>query len=244
MCQVDLTKKKGMIVIGGGITGLSSALTWAINHDTRKEPVLLIEKEPKTGGYVTSFTRKGYLFDTCQMVPNISELLDYLGFEIDFKKFTGYYTRLFLVNPETEEVKKIELPSGLETFKEKLMKEYPNSSNQIAKFLDYSRAMYLELFDLKMEPRFLDILKIIFFCPKILKNSSKTFNEYFKQFGITEQEVIEIFDAFAAFSGLPGNKAAALITISAMNSLLDGAFRPTDGFIEFPKQMEKHYLEP
>ena len=60
-------KKYGLIVIGGGMTGLSTALTWALNHDTKKDPVLLIEKEPKTGGYVTSYEREGFLFDTCQM---------------------------------------------------------------------------------------------------------------------------------------------------------------------------------
>jgi protoporphyrinogen oxidase len=42
--------KYGLIVIGGGITGLSSALTWALYHDVKKEPVLIVEKEPKTGG--------------------------------------------------------------------------------------------------------------------------------------------------------------------------------------------------
>ena len=46
-------KKYGLIVIGGGMTGLSTALTWALNHDLKKDRVLLIEKEPKTGGYVT-----------------------------------------------------------------------------------------------------------------------------------------------------------------------------------------------
>ena len=68
--------KMGLIVIGGGITGLSSALTWAINHDTEQEPVLLIEKEPKTGGFVTSYERKGFLFDTCQKQSN------YVGAEL------------------------------------------------------------------------------------------------------------------------------------------------------------------
>ncbi|MHA1355220.1 MAG: NAD(P)-binding protein, partial [Candidatus Heimdallarchaeota archaeon] len=67
------TKKMGLIVIGGGISGLSAALTWALYHDVEKEPVLLIEKEPKTGGYVTSYERQGYQFDTCQMIPDISE---------------------------------------------------------------------------------------------------------------------------------------------------------------------------
>ena len=54
MRKVDETYKNGLIVIGGGITGLTSAVTWARFHDTEKEPVLIIEKEPKLGGFVTS----------------------------------------------------------------------------------------------------------------------------------------------------------------------------------------------
>ena len=70
-------RKYGMIVVGSGITGLSSGLTWAMNNDIKEEPVLIIEKEPKTGGYVTSYEREGYLFETCQTIPNISELLEF-----------------------------------------------------------------------------------------------------------------------------------------------------------------------
>ena len=242
MAQKIPEDKMGLVVIGGGISGLSAALTWALNHDTSKDPVLLIEKEPRTGGYVTSFERKGYLFDTCQMIPNISEILEYLQVDIEMKKFMGYYSRLFIVDPKTEKVKKIELPSGFRTFKKKLMTEYPKNAKEIEKFLDYSRAMYIELFKLKMEAGFVDIIKLLFTCPKIIKNSSKTFKDYFTQFNITEPDVIEIFDVFAAFSALPGDRAAALITISAMNSLLDGAFRPTEGFQQFPKKIEEKYL--
>ncbi|MHA1211559.1 MAG: NAD(P)-binding protein, partial [Candidatus Heimdallarchaeota archaeon] len=89
MTQKIPTEKMGLIVIGGGATGLSSALTWALHHDVKEEPVLLIEKEPKTGGYVTSYERKGYLFDTCQMINDISEILDFLGVEIELKQFMG-----------------------------------------------------------------------------------------------------------------------------------------------------------
>ncbi|NHJ31956.1 MAG: NAD(P)/FAD-dependent oxidoreductase, partial [Asgard group archaeon] len=93
------------------------------------------------------------------------------------------------------------------------------------------------------EAGFVDVLKLLVTCPKIIKNSSKTFKEYFKQFKITEPDVIEIFDVFAAFSALPGDRAAALITISAMNSLLDGAFRPKEGFQQFPQQIQNKYFE-
>jgi prolycopene isomerase len=101
--------------------------------------------------------------------------------------------------------------------------------------------MYLELFNLKLEPGLVDILKTLFKCPKIVRNSSKTFQEYFKKFGITEPEVHEIFNVFADFSALPAEQVAAVVPISAMNSLLDGAFRPKDGFIEFPKKIEQRY---
>ena len=235
--------KYGLIVVGGGMTGLSSALTWALNHDVKEEPVLLIEKEPKTGGYVTSYEREGFLFDTCQMIPNISDILSYLGIEIELKKFKGYYMRIFLVNPETDEVKVLELPSGVDTFKKQLMELYPNNAAEIEKFLDYSREMYLELFDLKLEPTAKEIMKTLKNCPKIVANSSKTFKKYFEKFNITEPDVIEIFNVFAEFSALPAEQVAAIVPISAMNSLLDGAFRPEDGFVEFSKKIEKKYQD-
>ncbi|MFX0012329.1 MAG: phytoene desaturase family protein, partial [Candidatus Hermodarchaeota archaeon] len=234
--------KYGMIVIGGGITGLSAGLTWAMYHDVKKEPVLIIEKNYKTGGYVTSYEREGFLFDTCQMIPNISELLEFFDIDIDLKEYKGYYTRIFLVDTKTKKVRTIDLPSGFERFKKDLMKKYPKNAAEIEHLLDYSRALYLELFKLKLEPTFIEILKMLATCPKIVKNSRKTFKEYFDQFNITEPDVIEIFTVFAEFSGLPANKVSAPVPISAMNSLLDGAFRPTGGFIEFPKKFEDKYL--
>ncbi|MFW9969067.1 MAG: phytoene desaturase family protein [Candidatus Odinarchaeota archaeon] len=231
-------KKYGLIVIGGGMTGLSTALTWTINHDVKKDPVLLIEKEPKTGGYVTSYEQDGFLFDTCQMIPNLSEILEYLGIEIDLKKFKGYYMRIFVVDTKTDEVTVLELPSGVDAFKKQLMEKYPNNANEIGKFLDYSRAMYLELFNLKIEPNVADIFKTLIKCPKIVKNASKTFKEYFEKFGIIEPDVIEIFNVFADFSGLPSEQVTAFVPLAAMNSLLDGAFRPKKGFIELPKTID------
>jgi phytoene dehydrogenase-like protein len=239
--MTQTVNKKGLIVIGGGITGLSTGLTWALNHDVKENPVLIIEKEPKTGGFVTSYEREGFLFDTCQMIPNLSDILGYLGIDLDLKRFKGYYMRIFLVDPETEEVKIIELPSGVESFKNWLIDKYPNNAEQIEKFLDYSRAMYLELFDLKVEMGIVDIFKALINCPKIVFNGTKTFYNYFSKFKITEPEVKEIFNVFAEFSALPSERVAAVVPISAMNSLLDGTFRPTKGFIELPKKIEERY---
>ncbi len=242
MNQEKSLKNYKLIVIGAGMAGLSAGITWAINNNLDTNPVLLIEKQPKTGGFVTSYEREGFVFDTCQMIPNISEILDYLGIEIELKKFKGYYMRILVVNPETNDVRILELPSGLDTFKKKLMDQYPNNASQIEKFLDYSREMYMELFNLKVEPNFIDILKLLFTCPKIVKNSSKTFKKYFNQFGITEPDVIEIFNVFADFSALPSEQVSAIVPISAMNSLLDGAYRTKTGFIDFSNKLQERYL--
>ena len=235
-------EKKSLIVIGAGATGLSAAITWALNHDTKTHPVLLIEKEPKVGGFVTSYEREGFVFDTCQMLPNISEILEYLGVEIELKKFKGYYMRIFVVNSETKEIKVLELPTGVVKFKQKLIETYPNNAEQITKFIDHARAMYLELFNLKVEPTFFEILKLLFTCPKIIKNASKTFQEYFEKFRITEPEVIEIFNVFADFSALPAEQVTALVPLAAMNSLLDGAYRTKLGFIDFSNKLQERFL--
>ncbi len=234
-------QEKSLIIIGGGISGLSAGITWALNHDVKEDPVLIIERNPKTGGFVTSYEREDFWFDTCQMLPNISDLLNFLGVEIELKRFKGYYMRIFNVNPETDKVNLLELPSGTENFKKYLMEKYPSNAPQIEKFLDYSREMYLELFKLKVEPKFVDILKVLFACPKILKNGSKTFSEYFNQFNISEPDVQEIFNVFAEFAALPSERVAAIVPISAMNSLLDGTFRTVGPFIEFTKALEDRY---
>lgn len=235
--------KKSLIIIGAGMAGLTAGITWALNKEVKDNPVLIVEKNEKSGGCVTSYEREGYVFDTCQMLPNMSEIFEYLGIDIELRKFKGYYMRTIIVDPDTGKSKILELPSGVENFKHMLMEAYPNNREQIRKFLDHARAMYLELFKLKVEPSIVEISKLLVTCPKIIKNASKTFKEYFDQFAITEPEVIEIFNVFAAFSGLPAEQVSSMVPISAMNSLLDGAFRTKIGFIDLVNKFEKRYFD-
>lgn len=236
-------KKYSLIVIGSGMTGLSSALTWAKNNNLKEKPVLLIEKNDKTGGYVTTYNRKGYNFDTCQIISNLNNIYQYFGVDINLKQFTGYYMRVFLIDPKTKAVKIINLPSGKDNFTKHLMKEYSDEAENIEKFMKYSDEMYNELFKLKYDPGFFDIMKMLFTTPKVISNASKSFGEYVDKFGIKNPELREIFKVFAALSGLPEYEVAALLPIGVLFSLLDGAYRPKDGFIELPKALEKRYTE-
>ncbi len=241
MDATDNRERWGLIIVGGGVTGLSTGITWALHRDVERHPVLIVEKQKKTGGYVTSYARRGFLFDTCQVIPNVSDLLSFLGVDIELREFTGDYVRLILVDPRTHARRIIALPSGFDAFKAYLADRYPDQAPAIRRFLDHSRAMYRELFRLKMEPRLHEIIGMLATCPKIVRNGHKTYREYYRQFDIDHPELAEIFDVFAAFSGLPSRSVSALVPVSAMNSLLDGAFRPKEGFIAFPKQLEARY---
>lgn len=237
------TEKVSLVVIGGGITGLSTALTWALNNNVNEKPVLLIEKEPVLGGYVTSFKREGFLFDIVQIIPDSSDVLDYFGINMELKKFEGYYARIFIADTKTHKTRVINVPSGFDEFREFLVKQYPHQTNQINRFFSYSGAMFDELLQLKVEPNFLELLKIIVKCPKIIANSNKTFRQYINKFKFTESDIMEILDVFAAFSGLSAERVAALLPVSAMIASLKGSYRPRNGFIEFPIQLKKRLIE-
>ncbi|MBN1759537.1 MAG: NAD(P)/FAD-dependent oxidoreductase [Chitinispirillaceae bacterium] len=238
----ELLQNYALIVIGGGITGLSTAIAWAKNNQTDTRPVLVIEKESAAGGYVTSFKREGYLFDTVQIIPDSSDVLDYLGISIDLVKFDGYYARLLLADPESGSTRSLFIPPGVEAFKTYLTDRYLDDRNAIGRFFSYSRALFDELCYLKVEPSLPDILKILLKCPKIIANSKKTFKRYLDRFNFRNGELLEIFDVFAAFSGLPTKRVAALLPVSAMMTSLDGSYRPPGGFIEFPHRMKQQLL--
>ncbi len=233
--------KYSLIIIGGGITGLSSAIAYAKNCDTSKNKVLLLEQQNVVGGMVTSFRRKGFLFDTSQLISDPKDLFEYLGINLNLKKFQNYFARIFLVKDGA--VKKICIPNGYENFRNMLINKYPEDIKAINNFFDYSKKMFDEIKYLKVEVSFFDIIKILIKCHRTVFTSRKTFNEYFNSFGFKNKEISEIFDVFAAFSGLPAERAVALMTTSAMNTSLDGTFRPEKGFIQFPHALKKRAIE-
>lgn len=236
-----ISDKYSLIIIGGGIVGLSSAITWSKNHDTAQYPVLLLEKQPIVGGMVTTFKRKGYAFDTAQLIPDPLELFKYFEIDCELKEFENYFARIFLVN--NNNTTEIRIPSGYDQFKEMLLERYPSQKIAIDKFFSYSKKMFEELQYLKLEPTVLDLFSLLLKCPKTVRNSNKTFLEYFEMFGFSDQELTAIFDVFAAFSGLPAERTVAMMTVAAMNTSLLGVWRPAKGFIHLPHAMKRKAID-
>ena len=74
-----------LIIIGGGMTGLSTGLAWQKVKGSAEAP-LILEQHRIVGGCVTSYARQGYHFDTTQFIPDISDLLAFYGIDFPLKK--------------------------------------------------------------------------------------------------------------------------------------------------------------
>jgi len=232
-----------LIVIGAGITGLSTGLAWQKVFEAHKNDVLILEKNPTVGGCVSSFARKGYIFDTTQIIPDVSEILKFFDIDIPLLKFENYYARLFLTNASTKATKIIPIPSSVEAFQKLLTERYPDDSKKIKRFFSYCLDMYNELNYLKTEPKWYQIPRILIKCPKIIANSGKTYKAFLGKFNFKNPELVQVLDIFSSFSGLSGNRCAALLTACAMVTTLRGSYRPAKGFIQFPIALKKKFLE-
>lgn len=220
--------KKALIIIGAGLTGLSAGIAWCLAGNPADHPVLVLEKEPSPGGYAASYQRRGFRIDTCQLLPDISQALNYLGVKPELAPFDRDFIRLFLASPAG--CKRIDLPCGLNAFRAQLTAYYPQEAARIGRFLSYTEKMFLELYRLKMEPGPTDVLKMLFTAPKTVLNASRTFDDLYKSFHFKNPEIKEIFNVFTGMNALPANRVHAMVPVSAMHCLLQGSFRPVHGF--------------
>lgn len=232
-------KKYGLVVIGGGMAGLGAALAWTRVRDVGREPVLVLEKESTVGGCVTSFARGGYRFDTVQVIPDVSDLLRFFGFDIALDRYEPNLARLILADPARRSCTAIPIAADRAAFERDLRARYPEDADRIAAFFSYGDGLLAELPHLKTEPSPLEGIGILVRCPRILAQSKKTYRQYLDAFGFTNPELLEVLDLFSSFSALSGDRCAALLTACAMMTTLRGGFRPHGGFIGFPAELRR-----
>ncbi len=227
-------KKYSLIVIGAGITGLSTALAWTKVYSIADKPVLILEKNAMPGGCVTTFAREGYRFDTTQIIPDVFDGLKFFKIDIPLLKFDNYYARLFVADTKETKSKIFIIPSTVKDFEQIIIEKYPEEKAKIKSFFNYCFQMHRELRYLKTEPKWYQLPKILIKCKKILANSNTTYQQFLDSFHFSNPEIIQILDIFSSFSGLSGNRCASLLTACAMVTTLNGSYRPSKGFVQFP----------
>jgi all-trans-retinol 13,14-reductase len=135
-----------VIVIGGGLGGLSCALHLA----KRGMHVLLLEKQPRVGGYCQSYVRGDYYFDVSQHVlsglgaaQGFARLLEHLQVldKLEIKARDPMFASVF---PERRYL----LPAGEEALSEYLKREFPAERAGIDRYFEIIRRMIAENFEL------------------------------------------------------------------------------------------------
>jgi phytoene dehydrogenase-like protein len=232
-------KQYDLIIIGSGLSGLSSGLMWQRNTDGKR--TLIVEKNTYPGGYSTAYEREGYVFETTQLFPDIIDILDYLGIDLDLKQYEGNFMRRLVV--DGERVEEYKIPAGAENFKKYLIAKFPNDAKKISSLMDYSVDMFKQVRKLKANATLKDKLKIPFQAPKVVANLNRTYSGLLDKFGITNPKLREVMETFTSFSGVPSDRASAIMATGAMLSSMTRCFRPYGYFDEFPAKMARLFQE-
>ena len=139
---------KNTLVIGSGITGLTSALLLA----KKGRQVTLVEKLPHIGGLLNRFTRKGCRFDTGLHFTGgfdniLAQMLQYLNLQDDVKPAPIRSKALF-----ADDNTSIELPTtGLDALENTYSSIFPDYARQIHQYYEAEKNVIANtpIFDLE-----------------------------------------------------------------------------------------------
>ncbi len=226
-----------LVIIGCGLSGLSSGLMWMKN--TKGMKTLIVEQNSYPGGYSTSYERQGYVFETSQLFPDIIDIIEYLEIDIDLKKFEGNFMRRLVVDGDT--IKEYQIPAGADYFTAYLMAQFPADAEKIKSLMEYSVDMFKQVRKLKANSKLGDKLVIPFKAPKVVANLNRTYSGLLDKFKITDPKLREVLETFTSFSGVPSDRASAIMATGAMLSSMTRCFRPYGFFDEFPAKLSEKF---
>ncbi|MDH4261830.1 MAG: NAD(P)/FAD-dependent oxidoreductase [Spirochaetia bacterium] len=231
--------KKKIIIIGGGIAGLSTACYAQMNNFESE----IFEMHNIPGGVCTSWKRGDYLFDhTLHWVlgsnkgTSLYPIFKELGVadNIDF-----FYTERF--REITLGDKTFTSYTDVNKFEAELLRLFPNEKKGIKRYLKIIRK-YIN-FNPPMDRDFgdfgfVDFLKMLPFMLSFFKLKSITIEDYFKKL-FANPQLREILFRLFPVRGLPA--LMCVMPISFMHKK-EGGF-PLGGSLKFAKAIESKYIE-
>jgi phytoene dehydrogenase-like protein len=209
------------IIIGAGISGLVCGCYLA----KAGMKVLIVEKNAKTGGYCTSFTRKGFTFDACvhslgslRRGGTIRTVMDELELE---KRLTmrRHDPSDIIIAPDF----KIHFWNNLNRTIQELQKHFPNEDRNVKEFIDYINACEGISFVPLRSITFQDLL-----------------DKYFEDDRLKAILSLPVLGN----AGLPAKKVSALVgALIYKEFMLDGGYYPDDAIQAFPDSLMERFKE-
>jgi len=222
-----------MVIVGAGLSGLACGLLWMKNTTGMK--TLIIEKNSYPGGYSTAYEKGGYVFETSQLFPDIVDILDYLEIDLPLKRYENNFMRRLVVNGD--HVDEYRIPAGSENFKKYLVEKFPDDAEKISAFLAYSVDLFKQVRKLKANATLKDNLATVFKAPKVIANLNRTYSGLLDKFKIVNPKLREVMETFTSFSGVPSDRASAILATGAMLSSMTKCYRPVGFFDEYPAKL-------
>ncbi len=215
------------VVIGSGIGGLVSAGLLASGG----LKTLLLEKHSSPGGYVSSFRRGGFLFDSAVdcvsgVAPGglIYRVLELLGMteEVEFVRVDPIRTSIF---PDFE----IAVDPDVRAYKEKLNRLFRSEASGLEGFFEKAGSAYRRMQTLleagilgKFDPSALDF--------DLLRLLDVSYADLLDDF-FGNARLKAVLSDRCPFIGLPPSKVSACAMINMVMSYFElGAYRPVGGF--------------
>jgi len=226
-----------MVIIGAGLSGLACGLMWLKNNPGKK--TLIIEKNSYPGGYCTAYERGGYVFETTQLFPDIVDILEYLEIDLPLKRYEKNFMRRLVV--DGDHVDEYRIPAGAENFTAYLTDTFPRDADKIRTLMKYSTDLFSQVRKLKANATLKDNLATVFKAPKVIANLNRTYAGLLDKFGITDKKLREVMETFTSFSGVPSDRASAILATGAMLSSMTKVYRPYGFFDEYPSKMAERF---
>jgi len=226
-----------MVIIGAGLSGLACGLMWMKNTAGMK--TLIIEKNSYPGGYSTAYMKGGYVFETSQLFPDIVDILDYLEIDLPLKRYENNFMRRLVVDGDN--VDEYRIPAGSENFTKYLMEKFPDDAGKISALLAYSVDLFKQVRKLKANATLKDNLATVFRAPKVIANLNRTYSGLLDKFKIINPKLREVMETFTSFSGVPSDRASAILATGAMLSSMTRCFRPFGFFDEYPAKLAEKF---
>lgn len=219
------------------MSGLACGLLWLKNTTGKK--TLIIEKNSYPGGYSTAYEKGGYVFETTQLFPDIVDILDYLEIQLPLKRYEKNFMRRLVVHGN--DVDEYKIPAGSENFTAYLTETFPGDAEKIKALMKYSVDLFSQVRKLKANATLADNLGTLFKAPKVIANLNRTYSGLLDKFGITDPKLREVMETFTSFSGVPSDRASAILATGAMLSSMTRCFRPYGFFDEYPAKLAQKF---
>jgi len=233
-----------VVVIGGGLGGLSAAISLA----TEGFAVQLLEKNDKVGGKLNIMTKDGFTFDLGPSILTMPAIFEALFSRAG--KNMADYVQIQKVEPHWrnffEDGTVVDLCEDPQQQRRELDKLSPDTYPQFLRFLDYSKNLCTEIeagYFAKGLDGFWDLLK--FYGPwRSLLNFDvfRSMDQGVRRF-ITDPKLIEILNYFIKYVGSSPYAAPAMLNVLPYIQYHYGLWYVKGGMYGLAQAMEKLALE-